>query len=170
MLKPTAPGWMKLPRQIPRRETGRILRKTEDMVLASGGTVARLAGLYGPGRCAPLRKILDGRAIIQEDGKRVMKSLHQSDAANALRFLAEAKSSGLFNVVDNQPVTESEWFRYVCERLNKPLPPVGPRDFDRKRGWTNKQVSNQKLRLLGWEPIFPTFKEGLASILGNISA
>lgn len=149
-------------------ETGRVLRQTEDLVLASGGTVARLAGLYGPGRCAPLRKILDGRAIIQEDGKRVMNSLHQLDAAKALRFLAEAQSSGLFNVVDNKPATEMEWFGYVCGRLNKPLPPVGPRDLNRKRGWTNKQVSNKKLRSLGWDPIYPTFKEGLASLLERV--
>ena len=151
-------------------DTGRVLRQTEDLVLASGGTVARLAGLYGPGRCAPLRKILDGRAIIQEDGKRVMNSLHQLDAAKALRFLAEAQSSGLFNVVDDKPVTEMEWFGYVCGRLNKPLPPVGPRDLNRKRGWTNKRVSNKKLRSIGWKPIYPTFKEGLASLLESVRA
>ncbi|MBV9104755.1 MAG: NAD-dependent epimerase/dehydratase family protein, partial [Verrucomicrobia bacterium] len=151
-------------------DTGQVLRQTEDLVLASGGTVARLAGLYGPGRCAPLRKILDGRAIIQEDGKRVMNSLHQLDAAKALRFLAEAQSSGLFNVVDDKPVTEMEWFGYVCGRLNKPLPPVGPRDLNRKRGWTNKRVSNKKLRSIGWKPIYPTFKEGLASLLESVRA
>ena len=153
----------------PSRETGQILRKTEDMVLASGGTVARLAGLYGPGRCAPLQKLLDGRAIIQEDGSRVMNMLHQLDAAKALQFLAETGSDGLFNIVDNQPVAEIDWYRYVCHRLNKPLPPFGPRDSNRKRGWTNKRVSNLKLRSIGWEPIYPTFKEGLASLLEEIT-
>jgi nucleoside-diphosphate-sugar epimerase len=143
-------------------ETGLILRKTEELVLAAGGTVARLAGLYGPGRCAPLQKLLDGQAIIGGDGTRTMNALHQLDAADALQFLAETELSGLFNVVDNQPVGEIDWFRYVCHRLNKPLPPLGPRDLNRKRGWTNKRVSNQKLRSLGWEPLYPTFKEGLA--------
>jgi nucleoside-diphosphate-sugar epimerase len=149
----------------PVRETGKILRETEDLVLASGGTVVRLAGLYGPGRCAPLQKLVEGRAIIEGDGTRVMNTLHQLDAADALQFLALAESSGLFNIVDNQPVVEIEWFRYVCDRLNKPLPPNGPRDLNRKRGWTNKRVSNQKLRSLGWDPSYPTFKEGLASVL-----
>jgi nucleoside-diphosphate-sugar epimerase len=152
----------------PVRETGKILRKTEDLVLASGGTVARLAGLYGPGRCAPLRKLLEGRAIIEGDGTRVMNTLHQLDAANALQFLALTESSGLFNIVDKQPVVETEWFRYVCHRLNKPLPTHGPPDLNRKRGWTNKRVSNQKLRSLGWDPIYPTFKEGLVSVLGSV--
>jgi nucleoside-diphosphate-sugar epimerase len=150
----------------PVRETGQILRKTEDLVLSCGGTVARLAGLYGPGRCAPLQKLLDGRAIIQGDGTRVMNTLHQLDAVNALQFLAGTESGGLFNVVDNQPVAEIDWFRYLCHCLNKPLPPVGPRELNRKRGWTNKRVSNQKLRSLGWGPIYPSFKEGLGCLLG----
>src|SRR4026208_894532 len=34
----------------PARETGRILLETEKIVLGRGGTVARLSGIYGPGR------------------------------------------------------------------------------------------------------------------------
>ena len=37
----------------PSRETARILRESEEIVLAGGGAVLRLAGLYGPGRSAP---------------------------------------------------------------------------------------------------------------------
>jgi nucleoside-diphosphate-sugar epimerase len=152
----------------PPRETGRILRRAEDLVLDSGGTVARLAGLYGPERCAPLKKLLERRAIIEEDGTRIMNMLHQLDAADALLFLARSESTGLFNVVDNEPVTQIDWFRYVCDRLNTPLPPFGPRDENRKRGWTNKRVSNQKLRSLGWNPLYATFREGLD--LRNVAA
>jgi nucleoside-diphosphate-sugar epimerase len=151
----------------PLRETGRILRQAEELVLASGGAVARLAGLYGPGRCVPLQKLLDGRAMIEENGARLMNRLHHLDAAAALQFLAETESSGLFNVVDNHPVAEIEWFQYVCQRLHKPLPPFGPRNLNRKRGWTNKRVSNQKLRSLGWDPVYPTYREGMDSILGQ---
>ena len=149
----------------PAPQTGQILRQTEDLVLASEGTVARLGGLYGPGRCAPLKKLLEGRASIEEDGLRMMNTLHQLDAAAALHFLAGTESSGLFNVVDNEPVTEIDWFRYVCQRLNKSLPPKGPRNLDRKRGWTSKRVSNQRLRSLGWDPSYPTFREGVSSML-----
>jgi nucleoside-diphosphate-sugar epimerase len=148
----------------PLRETGQFLRKAEDLVLGTGGAVARLAGLYGPGRCVPLQKLLDGKAIIEGNGERVMNMLHQLDAAGALRFLAETQATGLFNAVDNDPVPELEWFRYVCDRLNQPIPSFGPRDLNRKRGWTSKRVSNGKLRSLGWDPLYPTFREGLATI------
>lgn len=153
----------------PTRETGRILRKTEDLVLAANGVVARLAGLYGPGRCAPLQKLLEGRATIEEDGTRRMNMLHQVDAAGALAFLAKKELSGVYNVVDNEPAAEMDWYQYVCHRLNRPLPRFGPRDLNRKRGWTNKRVSNRKLRSLGWEPVFPTFKEGIEEICVGVS-
>jgi nucleoside-diphosphate-sugar epimerase len=148
----------------PSRETGQFLRKTEDLVLGAGGAVARLAGLYGPGRCVPLQKLLDGKAIIEGRGERIMNMLHQSDAVGTLRFLAETPATGIFNAVDNHPVFELEWFRYVCEQLNQPIPPFGPRDLNRKRGWTSKRVSNWKLRSLGWNPLYPTFREGFATM------
>jgi nucleoside-diphosphate-sugar epimerase len=149
----------------PERATGRVLRKTEDLVVSTGGTVARLAGLYGPGRCVPLQKLLDGNAIIEGDGTRVMNMLHQSDAAAALQFLAGTETTGMFNVTDNLPVTQADWYRYVCDILGKALPSNGSPDLNRKRGWTSKRVSNQKLRALGWKPLYATFKQGVRSLV-----
>jgi nucleoside-diphosphate-sugar epimerase len=149
----------------PTRETGKILRKAEDLVLGSGGSVARLAGLYGPGRCVPLQKLAKGEAVIEGEGERVMNLVHQVDAVSALQILAETHSRGVFNVVDNEPVPQRDWFVWVCEQLKKPLPPSGPHDLTRKRGWTNKRVSNQKLRSLGWKPCVPTFREGIRGIM-----
>ena len=41
----------------PARETGRILLETEKLVLERGGMVARLAGIYGPGRSAVAEQV-----------------------------------------------------------------------------------------------------------------
>jgi nucleoside-diphosphate-sugar epimerase len=151
----------------PSSETGKILRKTEDLVLNSNGTVARLAGLYGPGRCVPLEKLVNGKALIEGEGERMMNMVHQVDAVGGLRFLIQNNLQGIFNVADNEPVPQLDWFVWVCKQLKKPLPPHGPRDLNRKRGWTNKKVSNRKLRSLGWEPRYPTFKEGIGEILAR---
>jgi len=151
----------------PARETGKVLRQTEDLVLGLGGSVARLAGLYGPGRCVPLKKLLHGDAIIEGQGKRIMNMVHQLDAVSALRFLAEQEKPGIFNVVDNEPVLQRDWYCWVCEKLAKPLPPVGPPDLTRKRGWTSKRVSNQKLRSLDWSPRYPTFREGISHLVAD---
>ena len=99
-----------------------------------------------------------------------MNSLHQADAVNALAFLAEAKAGGIFNITDNQPVSQREWFEWVCNLLGARLPAAGPVNLDRKRGWTNKRVSNEKLRALGWEPRYPSFREGMAEILAGMDS
>jgi hypothetical protein len=48
--------------------------------------------------------------------------------------------------------------------FQKPLPPSGPKDLDRKRGWTHKQVSNAKLLASGWRPKFPSFADAVSII------
>ena len=150
---------------LPNRETGKILREAEEQVLAARGTVARLAGIYGPGRCVPLQKLLAGEAVIEESGNRVMNSIHRDDGASALFLLASKRPGGIFNVIDDEPITQREWYKQVCELLNLPLPEAAPRDQDRKRGWTNKRVSNAKLRALGWEPVYPSVRSGIRAIV-----
>jgi nucleoside-diphosphate-sugar epimerase len=149
----------------PQRETGTILRQAEEMVLARGGTVLRLSGLYGPGRCVPLRKLLSGEAGIEGDGKRIINSIHRDDAVSACRLAAIHRWPGVFNVTDNDPVTQLQWFTWVCARLKYPLPPFVPLDPNRKRGWTNKRVGNAKLRSQGWTPRYPSFREGVEELL-----
>ena len=151
----------------PERETGKILRETEELVLARQGTVLRLAGIYGPGRCVPLEKLLSGEAVVEGDGERIMNSIHRDDAVSALYLAAANRCQGIFNVADNIPVTQLEWFQWVCARLSRPLPPSAPRNLNRKRAWTSKKVSNAKLRSMGWSPVYPSFREGLEELINE---
>jgi nucleoside-diphosphate-sugar epimerase len=151
----------------PERETGKILRETEELVLAHRGTVLRLAGIYGPGRCVPLEKLLSGEAVVEGDGERIMNSIHRDDAVSALYLAAANRCQGIFNVADNTPVTQLEWFQWVCARLSRPLPPSAPRNLNRKRAWTSKRVSNAKLRSMGWSPVYPSFREGLEELINE---
>lgn len=147
---------------MPQRETGKLLRDAEDLVMIQNGIVARLAGIYGPGRSILLQKFFDGRAIIEGDGSRVINQVHRDDAARALFFLASQKvPSGIYNVCDDTPLTQFEVYRWLAHYFAKPLPPSGPIDPNRKRGWTSKRVSNAKLRALGWQPKFASFKDAV---------
>ncbi len=141
----------------PLRETGRVLREAEDFVLTRGGAVARLAGIYGPGRSVLLRKFFNGEAIFEGDGSRLINQIHRDDAASALAFLAERGASGIYNVADDSQPPQRELYAWLAERFEKPMPPSGPVDPNRKRGATKKRVSNAKLRALGWEPRWPSF-------------
>lgn len=148
----------------PDRETGRLLLAAEKLVLEAGGTVARLSGIYGPGRSVILKKFLSGDAVIEEGGRRFLNQIHRDDAAQAVLLLAESGSKGVFNVSDSTPMSQRACYEALAERFGKPVPPSGPRDPDRKRGWTHKRVSNAKLRGQGWQPQFPSFLDAVASV------
>jgi nucleoside-diphosphate-sugar epimerase len=145
----------------PDRETGRWLRATEEFVVGVGGVSARLAGIYGPGRSVLLRKFLGGEAVLEGDGGRWINQVHRDDIASGLAFLLERDVSGVFNLADNTPLTQKELYQGLSEKLGRPMPPYGPVDLGRKRGWTHKRVSNAKLRSMGWAPKYGSFFDAL---------
>ena len=146
----------------PARQTGQILLETEQLVLAQNGIVARLGGIYGPGRSALLSKFLDGSAIIDTENDRFVNQVHRDDITAALFLLLDrASTDGIYNVVDDQPILQSECYRWLAKRLNRPIPPLGRSTSTRRRGDSNKRVSNAKLRELGWAQQYPTFAEGM---------
>lgn len=145
----------------PIRETSRLLLEAEEIILRAGGTVVRLAGLYGPGRSVILRKFLEGSAVIEEDGRRILNQIHVEDAASALLHLAFRKAEGLFNVSDDRPLSQQECYQGLAAHFHLPLPPVGEKNTSRKRAWTHKAVLNRKIRASGWHPSFPCFFDAL---------
>lgn len=152
---------------VPDRETGQLLLDAENRVVSAGGIVARLAGIYGPGRSVILRKFLAGEAIIEEDGRRFLNQIHRDDAARAVFHLATMGSvprGEIYNVSDSTPLTQLACYEQLSGLFSRPLPPSGPRDLNRKRGWTHKQVSNAKLRATGWQPRFPSFLDAAKSV------
>jgi nucleoside-diphosphate-sugar epimerase len=161
----------------PDRETGRILLESENLTTAANGIVCRLSGIYGPERSVLLKKFLHGEAVIEEDGRRFLNQIHRDDAADAILHLiglalnpadAQRVSGQIYNVTDSRPLSQREVYEAMAEHFQLPLPPTGPRDENRKRGWTHKQVSNEKLRALGWSPQFPSFLEAFPSIAATL--
>jgi len=147
----------------PARETGRVLLEAEKLVLERRGTVARLAGIYGPGRSALLSKFLAGTAIIDPESDRFVNQVHRDDIASAIFFLLtrETPRTQIYNVVDDQPTLQTECYRWLAQRLGRPLPPIGKSMELRKRGDSNKRVSNANLRSLGWTLQYPTFVDAM---------
>jgi nucleoside-diphosphate-sugar epimerase len=147
----------------PARDTGQVLLETEKLVLERHGTVARLAGIYGPGRSALLSKFLAGTATIDRENDRFVNQVHRDDIASAIYFLLtrETQQTQIYNVVDDQPILQSECYRWLAQRLDRPLPPIGKSTGQRKRGNSNKRVSNAKLRSLGWTLQYPTLVDAM---------
>lgn len=152
----------------PDRETGRLLLAAEAQVLDAGGTVLRLAGLYGPGRSVHLQKYLAGAATIESGPvSRLLNQLHRDDAVGAMLHLlalpSEQVAGRIFNVVDDTPITQRQCYEILAAHFAGPLPPEAPPDPDRKRGWTHKAVSNARLRDTGWVPRYPSFAGALTA-------
>jgi nucleoside-diphosphate-sugar epimerase len=155
----------------PEHESGKVLREAEDLILANRGVVVRLAGIYGPGRSALLKKFLNGDAIVDPENDRFVNQIHRDDAARAILLLLKHDDSAgqIFNVVDDQPILRSECYRWLAAKLNRPLPSVGRSTSKQKRGRSNKRVSNAKLRAFGWSPHYPNFAAGMQeSVLPNL--
>lgn len=149
----------------PASATSRILREAEKTALGAGMTVVRSSGIYGPGRAVLFDKFRKGEAVIEGDGQRWINQIHQRDLVAALAHLISAGQPGeIYNASDDTPVTYEDYYAWCAEFLNKPMPPHGPINFNRKRGLTNKRISNAKLRATGWQPQYPSFREGLAAI------
>ena len=148
----------------PAHEKGKILRETEELILSAGGIVARLGGIHGPGRSFFLSKFLQGAAVVDPNDRRFINQVHRDDIISAYLLLAEQPSAGksqIVNVVGDQPVRAAEAYEWLSARLGKPLPCAEPGAVAPKRGRSNKQVSNAKLRALGWEPRYPTFEAAM---------
>jgi nucleoside-diphosphate-sugar epimerase len=148
----------------PLRETSRILLEVEKLVLEKDGIVARLAGIYGPRRSALLSKFLNGTATIDPNSDRFINQVHRDDIASALFLLLNREPptcAQIYNLVDDKPLLQSECYAWLAERLNRPLPPIRKSEQPRKRGNTNKRVSNAKPRRLGWTPRYPTFADAM---------
>ena len=147
----------------PEHEAGQIVRETEELVLNNGGVVARLAGIYGPGRSALLTKFLSGEAVIDRDNDRFINQVHRDDIAAALFLLLDRslEPRQIYNVVDDDPILRSECYGWLAERLGRPMPPVGRSASKSKRGRSNKRVANAKLHAIGWTPRYPSFAEAM---------
>jgi nucleoside-diphosphate-sugar epimerase len=97
-----------------------------------------------------------------EGGDRFINQAHRDDIVSALFLLAERRADcgrQIYNVVDDQPIRARDAFQWLSTRLQRPLPAAtGKVVSGRKRGDSNKRVSNQKLRALGWAPRYRNFE------------
>lgn len=132
-------------------------------------SVLRMAGLYGPGRVPRLSEIVAGVPIaVSADG--YLNLVHVDDAARVVEAMAAAViPPALLCVSDGQPVPRREYLSEIARRIGAPPPRFVEPDVGspRGRGTSNKRISNKLLReRLRFQFLFPSYREGLAAILG----
>ncbi|MEZ5922968.1 MAG: SDR family oxidoreductase [Hyphomicrobiaceae bacterium] len=134
--------------------------------------VFRLAGIYGPGR-NQLEQLRRGEAKRIVKPGQVFNRIHVDDIAGAvLAGIQHAEASGIFNVADDLPAPPDKVVAYAAGLLGCPAPPAEPFEtaalspMARSFYGEVKRVSNSRLkRELGWQPRYPTYREGLAALV-----
>jgi len=153
----------------PKSETSKILVETEDLLRGFPAITLRLAGIYGPERGHLFRQYLRGKAVITGDGSRYLNMIHRDDVVRAIiAALQRGEPGGTYNVADDEPVSELEFFQWLSKTLKRPMPPFAAAPATRKRGNTNKRVSNRKLREeLRCELAYPNYRVGYGALIGQ---
>ncbi|THE64930.1 SDR family oxidoreductase [Salinadaptatus halalkaliphilus] len=130
------------------------------------GTVARYAGLYGPSRYR-LERYLEGPVT-----EGYLNMVHRDDAAGSVRYLLEENLARgeVVQVVDDEPVDKWDFADWLAEQCGLEAPPKQTKaerlaDDDlseaaQRRILTSKRCSNDRLRDLGYEFAYPTFRAG----------
>jgi nucleoside-diphosphate-sugar epimerase len=164
----------------PASPTAQVLLEAERVLLAANdetgfpAVILRVAGIYGPGRGHLFQQYLRGEARIDGRGDRFLNMVHRDDVVGAiLAALQRGQPGHIYNVADDEPVTQLDFFRWLSARLGRPLPPCAPEEqlSARKRAITNKRVSNAALkRDLGYSLKYPTFRAGYTEETAKLKA
>jgi 2-alkyl-3-oxoalkanoate reductase len=146
------------------------------------GIVLRYGGFYGPGTSlargsteAFQETIRKRRFPIVGAGTGVWSFVHIDDAATATLAAVERGTPGLYNIVDDDPAPVSEWLPALADAIGAKPPRRVPVWVGRLVGGPitaalmidNRGASNAKAkRELGWEPAYPSWREGFPSVFG----
>ena len=154
----------------PSPETSKVLVETEKVLLEAfhrdkfPAVILRVAGIYGPDRGHWFKQFLKNEARMDGDGSRFLNMIHRDDVAGCIiAALKRGRPGEIYNVVDDEPVRQRTFFEWLGSTLGKYPPPSSPENAgtDRKRGLTNKRVSNRKLKMeLGYQFKNPNFRKG----------
>lgn len=135
-------------------------------------TVHRLPGIYGPGRSA-FDRLREGKARRIAAPGQVFSRIHVDDLAAGLdASMARPRAGGVYNLCDDEPASNSDVVAHAARLLGMEPPPEEPLDLEamtpqaRRFYAESKRVANSRAKAeLGWRPIYPTYREGLAAIL-----
>lgn len=160
----------------PTRAGGQASLEAEELIRASRfatrAVLLRLAGIYGPDRLPYLNQLQAGEPI-EAPQAGYLNLIHVDDAARVVQVLSDPARQLVgpltYCVSDGHPVVRGEYYREVARRLGAPTPTFvdPPADSPRAaRATSDKRVNSTRLiNDLGIELLYPTYREGLKSII-----
>ncbi|MEB3180374.1 MAG: SDR family oxidoreductase [Nostocaceae cyanobacterium] len=141
---------------VPGNQHGEILLETEQVLLSAETQdlkvcLLRLGAIYGPGREIKERFSRFAGTTRPGDGNNFTNWVHLDDIVSTVEFALNQQLQGIYNLVNDVPLTTRELFDRMCEVYG--LPPV---EWDASQPRTrsnNRRVSNHKLKEAGYKLI-----------------
>lgn len=138
-------------------------------------TIARLAGIYGPGRTL-LDYIQSGRYSLVNGGKKVTNRIHVHDIARAILAIIDQapQNPRVYNLTDGHPQTVRDLIEFITSETDiDPPPEESLEEYARRKGpnslarWKNSiRVRNDRLRQeLDLQPEYPDVFSGYKALL-----
>ncbi len=153
--------------------TGRRTARSEADTawLELGARVFRLPGIYGPERSI-FDRLEAGRAHRIDMPGQVFSRVHVDDiVAGVIAAIEGDAPAGAYNLSDDLPASQNTVVEEAARLMGAEPPPLQTLEeaglSPMARGFyaENRRVANGKAkRVLGWEPRYPTYREGLAAI------
>ena len=142
----------------PIHDNGKILKATEDVLLAASTEklhvcILRLGGIYGPNR--ELIKIFSRvpGTTRPGNGEDPANWIHLDDIVGAIEFVRLNHLQGIYNLVDDAGLTSRELLDSLMEKHN--LTKVQWDNSSKTNRPYNAKVSNQKIKAAGYKLIQP---------------
>jgi 2-alkyl-3-oxoalkanoate reductase len=160
------------------------IRHLEERVVGAEwleGIALRYGGFYGPGTSLAhggeaVEAVRKRRFPIIGSGAGLWSFVQIEDAARATAAAIERGRRGIYNIVDDEPAPVSEWLPYLARAVGAKPPRHVPL-------WLGKLIAGEQLvsmmtetrgasnakakRELGWQLLYPSWREGFASGLGK---
>ena len=158
-------------------EGARRVRAERDWLDAGQGMgltvqIFRLPALYGPGR-SPIERLRDGTARRVRKPGQVFNRIHVEDVVSGLfASMASPHPGRAYTLCDDAPEAADVVMEWAAEQLGLPQPPevewtdASVSDGMRRFYLDSKRLSNARAKAeLGWRPNYPTYREGLKSLM-----
>jgi len=154
------------------------VRSDEETIRTAGfetlrAVILRLAPVYGPGRGVRERLRRNEYRILDE-GQHAISRIHVDDVVGiVLAAEQRAPAGACYLVADDEPTTQGEYARWLCERMGIPLPPSRSmfQPGASRATHRNRRIRNARVkRELGIELRYPSFREGEAAIEAELAA
>jgi len=161
----------------PARYNGQVMLEAEAVAAAGPipAVVVRIAGIYGAERCRVVSQVRDGTAERTPGTSTLTNLIHRDDCAGALHHLLDLEGpEAVYVAVDDEPVERNALLLWLADRLGTEPPPVGDGSgaspwLRQRPGDLGKRLSNARLRSSGYEPEYPTYRDGYAAIVDGRS-